>query len=773
MIDEQAELEIVGHGVARLDAVRKVTGAATYVNNMRVVGMLYGKLVRSPYPHALIRSIDTSQAEELPGVRAVITGATVTTGLWGSQIKDQPTLPRDRVRFAGEPVAAVAADTEEIAARAAQLVEVEYEELPFVDDVDNALKPGAPLVHEAAGTYEHRDQVCRPVDGTNILNHTRVRKGDLETGFAQVDVVVERTYTTHAQAHVSLEPHASLAQWDADGRLTVWTGTQAPFLARNDLARALCLPPSRVRIIAPDVGGGFGGKVHIRLEAYCALLARAAKRPVRMVHTRYEEFIGTTTRHPSTIHLRVGARKDGTLVAAEVTVRFNTGAYSDSGEVVSWQAALGAAGPYRVPNLSVDTYSVYTHRQPAGAYRGMGWPQTTWAFESNMDCLARVLGMDPLEIRLKNVYRDGDLAATGQKLETVALAECLQRVAQAVDWGSPLLPNHGRGIACVTKTSAPFSAASATVKLNEDGYAHLIAGAVEIGTGSHTTLAQICAEALGLPLDRVIVSVPDTDYSPYDGGAISDRTTPHLGAAVRSAALDARQQILDAAGEMLEVAPEDLCVSRGAVYPVGQPSKTLSFAQVVAFCQSRKGGPILGAGRHQEEGIIPLDPETGQSPRGTSHYKFGAQAVEVEVDPETGRLTVLKVASAHDCGKAINPVQATGQVEGAVAQGLGYALLEEMHVEDGRVTNASLMEYAVPTTCDVPPIEPLIVEHAHAEGPFGAKGVGEPGIIGIAAAVGNALEDAMGVRVYDLPITYEKVLAALDDPARQSHGDLI
>lgn len=757
-----SDLKTVGKPVVRVDGVRKATGRAQYVSGMKLPGMLHGRLVRSMYPHARILRIDISAAEKLPGVRAIVTGASYPTGLWGSQIKDQPTLPADVVRYAGEPVAAVAADNEEIAERACELIRAEYEELPAACDIESAIAPGAPLVHEDSEAYEHRDQFCRPVSGTNIANHTRVRRGDADAGLAAAEAVMTSEFTTQAQQHVALETRSALAMWDPDGRLIVWSGTQAPFLVRNDLALALRIEPSRIRVICPDVGGGFGGKVHIRLEAYAALLSRAAGRPVRMIHSRYEDFIGATTRHPAQIRITTGARADGTLVAARVEAHFDTGAYSDAGEVVSWQTALGAAGPYNIPNVAVDTYAVYTNRVPAGAFRGMGWPQITWAFESQMDLLARKLGIDPLEIRLKNVYREGDVSATGEVLHSVGLVECLQRAAEEIGWGEPLPEHHGRGLAMVMKTSAPFATAGAIVKMNEDGYAHLITGAAEIGTGSDTTLAQLCAETLGVGIERVVVAATDTDYSPHDGGAISDRTTFHLGSAVQLAAAEARRQLLEAAADLLKVPLEQLCVEDGVIWWDADPSRRATFAQVVAHCHSRKGGPVVGVGRHQEEGIVPLDPETGQSPRGTSHYKFGAQAAEIAVDPETGQVTVLRIVSAHDCGRAINPQQVEGQIEGAVAQGIGYALMEEMHFEDGRVLNPTLMEYSVPMITDVPPITPIIVEQPHPEGPYGAKGVGEPGIIGVAPAISNALEDAEGVRVYDLPITWEKVLMAIE-----------
>lgn len=756
------DLQIVGRPAPRLDGVRKVTGRAKYSVDIRHHGMLFGKLLRSPYPHARILAIDTSAASQIPGVRAIVTGQDVTTGLWGSGIKDQPVLPRDRVRYVGEPVAAVAADDEATAERACEAIVVEYEELPAALDIESALAPGAPLVHDAAADYALRPTMCRPVNGTNILNHNLIRKGDPDRAFREPGVVViSGTYTTQAQQHVALEPHASLAEWDPDGRLHVWTGTQAPFLVRNDLALALRMDPSRIRVTCLDVGGGFGGKIHLRLEPYCALLSKAAGRPVKMVYTRHEVFIGSTYRHPARIEITTAARRDGTLVGARIKTYFDTGAYSDSGESVAWQTALGGVGPYRVPNLHVDTYAVYTHKLPSGAFRGMGWPQITWAFESQMDELAERLQMDPLELRLKNAYREGDVTGTGEVLKHVTVVECLERAAKEIGWGRPLPSNRGLGISVVMKSSVPLTTAGAFVKIAEDGRAQLITGAAEIGTGVQTTMAQICAEGLGVPVEHVVVSTADTDYSPHDNGAISDRTTFHLGSAVRDAALSARQQLLEAAAEIFKAPPESLRIQEGIITRQGDSDRKVTVKDVVAYCHSRKGGPILGIGRRQQEDIVPMDPETGQSPRPASHYKFGAQAVEVEVDPETGRLSIVRVVSVHDVGQVINPLNATGQVEGAVAQGVGFALLEEMKFDGGAVVNGSLMEYSVPTVMDVPPTQVVLLENPYPGGPYGAKGAGEPGIIGVAAAVGNALKHATGVRIYDLPLTWERVAFAI------------
>lgn len=760
-----SELSVVGKALVRTDGLRKATAQVTYGVDFKLPGMLYGKLLRSPYPHARIIGIDTSQAEALPGVKAVVTGKDSPEGLFGSRINDQPPLAREKVRYIGEPVAAVAAVNEATAEKALGLIQVEYEEITPVFDPKEAMRPGAPIIHEDLGKYQASPIFCHPVPGTNIMNYMKIRHGTVEMGFTQADFIFEDTFTTPAQHHCCLEPHAAVGQVGLDGKATVWTSTQGPYKVRTESASALSMPPSRVRVIATQVGGGFGAKGRAKLEPHCVLLSRKSGRPVKIVLTRHEVFTATSTRHPSVIRIKTGVKADGTILAREVEVILDTGAYSESGEIVCWEIGQGAAGPYRIPNVKVDAYAVYTNKVPAGPMRGFGWPQIMWASESQIDIIAHKLGLDPLEVRLRNALEEGSVSATGEVMHSVGLKECLREAAAAIGWEDQRPPNRGRGIACLTKMSVPFLPSSAFVKINEDGRVGLLTSAVDIGQGSDTVLAQICAEDLGVSLSDIEVAVPDTDSTPPDMGVIASRITFHVGNAVRLAAADARQQVLALAADMLEASPEDLLLADGKVFVRGSPDRALTLSQVSTAAFFQKGGPILGRGSFLDEDLVPTDPDTGQSPKPCPYWKYGATAVEVEVDPETGVVKVLKLASAHDCGRAINPLLLNGQIEGGALTGLAYALWEEVVFDGGRITNPSFMEYRIPSTVEAPNISPIIVEAEHHAGPFGAKGAGEASTIGVAAAVGNALFDAVKVRIEDLPLTWEKVLAALENKA--------
>jgi carbon-monoxide dehydrogenase large subunit len=754
---------VIGKPLSRIDGVARATGDIEYGVDVKLPGMLYGKILRGEYPHGRILHIDYSRAMRLPGVKAVVTGADDPGGRFGSRMADQTMMAHEKVRHVGEPVAAVAAVDEETASEALSLIAVEYEPLPAVFDPIEAMQPGAPIIHEQMHEYKYWEGWCNPRPGTNIINALVLRKGNIERGFAEASVVMENTYRTHAIQHASIEPHACVVHVGADGKVTVWSSTQAPYVLRASLAAALRIPASRVRVIATAVGGAYGGKVRLKAEGPAALLSLKTGRPVKIVHTRTEEFVGAVTRHPSVISMKTGARRDGTLVACRAEIILDTGAYCEAGEVVIWEVVQGAPGPYVVPNIWVDGYSVYTNRVPAGPCRGFGWPQVTWAYEGQMDALARELDMDPVEIRLKNAFEEGSISASGEVLHSVGFKECLLRVAKAVQWHErERRPGHGMGVIGFTKMSMPQTSSAAFVKLNEDGRIGLLTSAVDVGQGVSTALAQIVAEEIGVALDGVEVAAADTDTTPYDSGAISSRQTFHVGIAVQRAAADLKAQVLAAAAAMLEANPADLEIRLGRIAVRGVPGRAVSLADIGAATQIRLGHPILGRGAYRETDIVMPDPNTGQSPRPAPYWKYGAQAVLVDVDLETGRVAVQRVVSAHDCGRAINPPGVEGQIEGGAVMGLGYALMEEMIFEEGRVMNPNFMEYRVPTSADFPDVEPIIVEAPHREGPFGAKGVGEASTIGAAAAVRSAIADAVGVIINDLPITSEKVLDGIE-----------
>ncbi len=759
---------IIGASIPRIDALDKVTGRSLYGADLNLPKMLCGKILRSPLPHARILHVDTSRAERLPGVKAVATGKDLRVR-YGLVIRDQPPFAEDRVRYIGDPVAGVAAINAEIAEEALGLIRVEYEELPPVFDPLKAMEPGAPLVHEDLGTY-FTVPVFFPKAGTNIANHFKIRRGDVERGFRESDFVTRNTFTTPMAQHCPLEPHVSIAQFDPSGRVTIWSSTQHPYSVRRETARFLRLPINQVRVIVTCVGGGFGAKVLLKLEPMCVALAMKVKdfRPVRIQLTREEEFYASVVRHPTVATIKAGVRKDGTLTALQTHIVFDTGAYADAGPVVSRSAGMSVTGPYRVPNVWGDSYCVYTNNPVGGAFRGFGVPQLMWGMDSTMDILAEGIGMDPEELRLKNALEEGDVSATGQILHSVGIRECIRQAAQAIEWGKKPGKFRGKGMGTLYKMTQTPSSSSAFVKMNEDGSAEVLASTVDMGQGSNTILAQIAAEELGVEVKNVRVVSPDTDVTPFDHGTASSRSTFHMGNAVKQAAADAKKQLLEVAADQLETRAEDLECRGGFIYPKGSPGKGTPISSIRMGITYGKGQPIIGRGVFSVPDATPLDQETGQGANPSVFWLYGAQAVEVDVDPETGKVEVLRVSAAHDVGRVINPLNCEQQLEGAIVTGVGLALMEEMVMENGNAVNRNFRDYRIPTSLDAPEVIPLFVEAAHRDGPYGAKGVGEPALAPTAPAIGNAVYDAIGVRVKDLPVTPEKILKALKEKGGKS-----
>jgi carbon-monoxide dehydrogenase large subunit len=758
-----SDLAYVGQRVVRVDAAEKVTGRAVYGVDLKLPGMLHAKILRSTVPHARIVRIDTTRAERLRGVRAVVTGNDAPYTHNASIIKDWPFFAQEKVRHVGEAVAAVAAVDDETADEALELIEVEYDELPAVFDAEEAMAPGAPLVHEGVADYP-RAAAFNPVAGTNVCNHFKLRRGDVDRAFAEAAVVVEERYTTAMMQHCPMEVHVAVAQRGTDGRLTVWTSAQSPYWTRFELATALGIPMSDIRVIVPYVGGGFGAKHAVKVEQYAIALAmKTGNRPVRLALTRAEEFGASLVRQPTIIDIKTGAARDGQILARQVKILWNTGAYADLSPAVSRNAGFAAAGPYVIPSVWIDSYCVYTNQPVSGAFRGFGVPEVTWAGESQLDVVARKLGIDPLELRLQNAVEEGSESVLGEVLHSVGVKECLRRAADAVGWREPRTAGRGRGIACMHKSTGTPTSSAGFVKLNEDGTVSLLSGAVEMGQGSATVLAQIVAEELGVKPEHIRVVAPDTDVTPYERSSTSSRTTFHAGNALLAAAGDAKRQILEIAADLLEAAPEDLELHDERVWVKGVADRSVPLAKLwQAGMYSRGQYPILGRGAYSTSGIYdPLDPQTGRSKRSTAFWMYAAQAAEVDVDLPTGKVTVRKLTAAHDMGKAINPMTCEQQIEGALVMGLGQALFEQLHLDQGRPLNPSFIEYKIPCTLDIPELEAILVEARHDEGPFGAKGLGEPGLAPTAAAIGNAILDAIGVRMRDLPITAEKVIAAL------------
>lgn len=752
----------VGTSIVRRDALEKATGRAVYLDDIVLPRMLIAKVLRSECAHALIKRIDTTKAKALPGVKAVITSDDLPGGRHGPFIKDTPVLATRKVLYIGEPVAAVAAVDEETAREALSLIEVEYEELPAVLDPVAAMEEDSPLVHDDLLRYPAVFPAHR---WGNVCSHTRFKLGDIKRGLLEADEVFEDTFRTQEVHQAYLEPHGAVASFDANGKVTVWTTTQSVYRTQASINETLLIPAAKIRVIGTRVGGGFGGKVEAITQPIAVALAQKAERPVKLVLTREEEFVGTKPRHPSLVEIKTGVKRDGTLVARQVRFIFDTGAYADDGPGVVGFAAFCATGPYRIPHVLVDGYCVHTNKTPCGAYRGFGNPQVAFAFESQMDIIAERLGMDPLELRLRNAVDNGDINIAGQVMPSVGLKDCLRQAAAAAGWSARKKarpnPNRGLGISCMHHISGVLPAC-ANVRLNQDGTITLLTGAAEIGQGSETILSQIAAEELGVPVDDINIVMSDTDATPYNWATCASRITYTMGNAVRLAAAEVKDKIKALAAEKLEANPADIEVADRHAYVKGSPDRRLSFAEIAAITHWVQGGPIIGEASFMAQGG-PYQAGTMEGfPFGSlTAWIFGAHVAEVEVDRETGQVRVLKVAAAHDVGRAINPRNVEGQIEGGFAQGLGYALFEEIIRDRGKVVNPNLHDYRLPTAVDMPKITPIIVEEAEPTGPFGAKGVGEPGLVATAPAIANAIYDAIGIRIKELPITNERLRQAI------------
>ncbi|HWP34254.1 MAG TPA: xanthine dehydrogenase family protein molybdopterin-binding subunit, partial [Thermodesulfobacteriota bacterium] len=741
--------------------VAKVTGRAKYAGDLVLPGMLEGAIVRAPHAHARIVSVDPGPALARPGVVAVLTRDDLD-GLdpyYGPLVRDRPLVAIDRVRFAGEPVAAVAALDRATAEAAAALVRVEYEPLPAALGLEAALAEGAPLVHER--TYEAGDEGrgARPVPGTNVLHRERLVQGDVERGFAEADVVVEDTFTFPMVAHYALEPHTAVARWDHEG-LTVWTSAQHPFLVRDELARIFRLPLARVRVVVPYVGGGFGSKSYTKIEPLVAALARKAGRPVRVAQS-LSESVHTTRRHAARCRIRTAARRDGTLLAREAEIWLDTGAYADNGPQVARQAAQRVVGPYRFPHLRIEASAVYTHTVPAGSFRSIGAPQAIWAGESQMDILAERLGMDPLELRLKNLLRRGETVRSGLAPLDADLATGLRRTAEALGWGAPPRgAGRGLGLALGIMNAGAFPVSTALVRLHADGSASVLAGTTEIGQGARTVLAQIAAEELALPLARVAVESPDTAAVPFDRSTGSSRSTTLMGLAVQRAAREVREALVRLGAARLGVAPEAVALEDGWVVA---GDRRASYAEAIAAHFGLPGGELVGRGYVRPAGGRPQSPV---------FWEVGIGGAEVEVDGETGEIRLRRYVSAADVGLAVNPRECEGQDEGAAMMGIGHTLFEALRYEGEQPVNPNLVDYRVPRMSDLPDdFVAILVEHGDGPGPYGAKGMGEGGVVSVAPAVASALARATGVRVRELPLTPERVWRALrarGDPERRS-----
>ncbi len=747
---------VVGQRVNRFEGYERVTGEAKYIADVVLPGMLAGKILRSPYPHARILNIDTSKAERLPGVRAVITADDTVKQGWGAFIQDQYPLTFGTARYVGDEVAAVAAVDQHTAEEAIELIEVEWEELPAVFDSEEAMREGAPLIH---GDKER-----------NIAIRIDVERGDVQKAFAESDLVVEDTFQSMHQWHCAIETIGSIAQY-ANGKYTIYMNTATIFMARDRIALALGVSEADVRIIQTAVGGGFGGKSCDDNNAIiAALLARKAQRPVRIINTREEEFLaGSRPRVPMKVWVKIGFMKDGHIRAKQLRIVADNGAYSGKAPAVTGVAALRHDTAYKYSDVKTEAYLVYTNKIPTGAFRGFGNPSAEWAIEQLIDVAADQLGIDPMELARLNAVEPGYISPHGNRVGSCELKQCIDMVDRMIDWRekrSNRTPNRGLGMACTAHVSGKrhfmdYDGSSAAIKINEDGKVNILSGEGETGQGVWTTMCLIAAEELGVPLADVAISQADTDLNSYCLGAFGSRVTYVAGNAVRDAAAKAKQQLFEEAADLLDANADELSSRDGRVFVKGAESRSVTVAEAARARLFRRGGePIMAFGSFDADSVMQDPTRYGNESGG---YNFGCQAAEVEVDTETGRVKILNYASAADCGTVINRIGAEGQVEGSLAQGIGYALIEGMRFEDGQPVNPNLSEYRIPSMRDMPKLTYGFADSYEPTGPFGAKGLGELGTDPTSAAIGNAIFDAVGVRIKTLPITPEKVLKALQE----------
>ena len=767
----------IGESVPRVDAHEKVTGAALFADDIQFgPGLLFARIKRSPHPHALIKRIDVSKARTLPGVKAVVTGEDFP-GFTGLYLQDRHIFCRDRARYVGDPVAGVAAVTEEIAERALELIEVDYEPLPGVFDPEFGASPAAPLLHPDLGKYQVTNFIF-PKPGTNISNHFKIRKGDIAAAWKDCAAIVERAYHIPHIQHVPIEPHVATAKVDAQGKVTLWGSSQSPFAQRSLIATAMGISPADVQVIAPYVGGGFGCKAGLSMEALAVAIATQVRgRPVKLRLTREEEFYTAFVRQGLVAHFKMGCDKEGHLLAMENRFYWDGGAYTEYGVNITRASGYSSTGPYDVPNVSTDSYCVYTNHPVGGPMRGFGMPEMHAGLEQCISELAEKIGMDSMEFRMLNCVRTGDTIVTGMTMHPTGLSECLEKTAEAIGWGRkdpPSAPNkrRGKGIAMMWKAPAmpPNAGSSAKVDLNEDGTVTVSVGGQELGQGSFTIAAQMAAGALGVPYKDVRVNGPlDTNTSPYEWQTVASRLTWSMGNAVVAAARDARQQIIDMVAEAWGEDPKDLDIVDGNVISYKSEEST-PLKNIVIYGipkpndQGWTGGPVVGRGNFMPTYITGLHPETGQGPRAVVHYTTGAQAVEVEVDMDTGRVDVIRGVAAFDVGKAINPDMVRAQMEGGFVQGMSTALFEVLQLKEGVLQNPSFVDYRIATSSDAPQdIQAIIVEEAQDDGPWGARGIGEHALVPTVPAIANAIYDAIGLRPGAPPFTPEKIYLLMQE----------
>ncbi len=775
------EYAVLGARIPRIDAAAFVTGQARFATDLSVPGMLHCQLRYSEQAPARITGIDVSAARQLPGVEAVLTAADVP-GMprTGMGFVARSLFARETARTVADVVAAVAAIDEATARRAVELIDVTYEDLPGAFSLDDARRQDAPLVHPETASLPVVPWLQRWTvrDQGNVVTHFRVRKGDTAAARPRAAVVVQDRFRTQRMEHFSMEPHGAVVNYDAaTDRVTLWSSTGKPFRTITQLAELLQLPTNRVTAVYVPAGGDFGGKGEVTIEPYCALLSKKTGRPVKGVYSREEEFFAATCKTPFDIDMALGAERDGALVFIDAGLWLDTGAYNSMSAMVSVYASVLVEGPYNVSNVSVDARCVFTHNVMSGSFRGFGSPQVAFARESLIDEAAKALSLDPVEIRLRNGWRPGAVTCTGQVLSpdrhSVTVCETIRAAAEASGWearradartpsGTDGRKRRGIGIATAHHglggpAVAGVDTATAFVKANPDGTVTVISAAADVGQGIDTALSQIVAEALGLPRAAIAIGIKSTDAVPEDYGASASRTMYSVGNAVRAGALDLRQKLVGVAARMLEADPQDVDCAQGKLFVRGAPGRALAIAEVVHHAMRGEGEQPIGVGRHRGR-AVPMNAEA----RGELQtFEYSTQVAEVEVDLDTGDVRVLRLVNAQEIGRAVNPLIVEGQMEGGMVMGLGFALLEEVVCRDGQVLNPYAFDYRIPRAEDAPELVTVMLQHRDPIGPYGAKGVGEICMDPTAAAIANAVADAIGTRVTSLPITPEKVLRAL------------
>ena len=752
-----SKLDIVGKREPMLDAADKATGRARFTDDLSYPGMLYGKILRSPLPHAKVLHVDFSGAMKVVGVKGAISGKDIPRKKYGivPMAKDEYALAIDKVRYIGDDVAAVVATSLDAAEEALSKIRVDYEKLPAVFDPMEAMKPGAPVLHEEIPN--------------NVSATIKKEFGDVEKAFKESDFIFEDTFETQAVNHCPLEPQAALAMVDHSGKVTLWSSTQIPFFLRRNLATTLDIPESKVRIIKPKVGGGFGQKIDLYAKDFCAaFFAMKTKKPVKFVYEREEVFTSTRQRHPMRIWLKTGVKKDGTLLAQQFKVIADGGAYNSTAPLMITLACYFIMLPYHIENLLFEGFHVYTNKPVGGAMRGHGIPQVRFAVEAQLDLISEKIGIDPLDLRLKNAYQTGDPHPAKLFVQSCGFSETLEKAAEAIRWKEKRgkLPfGQGVGLAGASFPSGVSNmshiSSGAIVKIERDGSITLLTGAADIGQGAETVISQIVAEEMGVSLEDIRITAADTEVTPLDPGTFGSGVTLRAGNAARMAARAAKEKLLEAVAENMETRVEDLESKNHRIYVKDAPGREVSFQEAIKIYQySDRPMPIIGRGSYlppAKEPTTLLKEDGNFSPA----YSFMTQAAEVEVDTTTGKIKVLKMVTSHDCGRAINPMLVEGQLEGSVVGGMGQALYEDVMTEKGQVQNPSFLDYGIPTALEAPSITSIEVETDDPEGPFGAKESGEGTQLAPAPAIINAIYDAIGVRFNSLPVTPDKILEAL------------